>query len=256
MQTLGGFALVITLITIALLTIMAVAFLASSSLDQATARATANKTKADLAARAAVQCAIARLVDNFSAYPDSATGWERVLDSTNKEHYQGTVLYYREQTPEKLNNPPSATPTPPLFVLPLISGAVPQPTPIPGTNPSAYADARKTALLNALPLLDDTNSFDLNHRRFADDKEGAIGASPTPDPSPPPTTSPTPPPFRGKWIEQKNSDRQVTSRYAYWMEDESFKANVNWMGKTARGVHHTGGFPLAASLPRGSAIPH
>src|SRR5258708_466571 len=90
-----GFALVITLITIALLTIMAVAFLASSSLDQATARSTANRAKAELAAKTAANTAIARLLDKVSLYPDSATTWETINGNI------GAVLYYHDKTPEQ-----------------------------------------------------------------------------------------------------------------------------------------------------------
>ncbi len=250
-----GFALVITLITITLLTIMAVAFLASSSSDQATSRAVANKAKADLAATTAVNCAIARLIDNLTNYPDSATGWERVSSGT-QEYYQGTILYYHQEAPQTLNvvppgsppgTSPSPTPIPSLYVLPLISGAVARPTPTPDASPDGLGNqrARESALRSALPILDDANAFNLNHQRFTDDQQGWIGASPTPSPAPTPSASPspTPPPFRGKWVDQTNSDGLVSSRYAYWMEDESFKANVNLMGNTPRGSTTLGDSP-------------
>ncbi len=194
---------------------MALAFLFSSSLDQSTSRALANKTKADLAARSAVNIAITRLTDNLSNYPDSATTWETVNQAGGATvQYQGTTLYYREQTPEA-----TATGTPsPLHALPLISGA--QPVLIPyGAQPPA---ARETTLRAALPVLDDTNSFDLNHARSSNDTQGWIGAPPN---------AASRPVFRGQWIEQKDSDGKLTSRFAYWVEDESFKANANLMGK-------------------------
>jgi hypothetical protein len=217
---------------ITLLAIMALAFLFSSSLDQSTSRALANKTKADFAARSAVNTAITRLTDNLSNYPDSATTWETVNQAGGATvQYQGTTLYYREQTPEA-----TATGTPsPLHALPLISGA--QAVLIPyGAQPPA---ARETTLRAALPVLDDTNSFDLNHARSANDTQGWIGAPPG---------APSRPAFRGQWIEQKDSDGKVTSRFAYWVEDESFKANANLMGKIVRGATTLGNAPSQIPL--------
>ncbi len=225
-----GFALVITLVMVALLTIMAVAFLFSSGTDRATGRAAVNKAKADLAAQTAVNAAVSRLVDNLSTYPDSATTWETINSN------DGTILYYRTQTPEQVL--PPATP-PPMYVLPLMSGATPQTV------------ANKNS---ALPVLTDDlpgipgNAFNLNHRRFAGDTQGWIGAPPAASPSPAPSTSPTPPPFRGQWINLTDSDGKITGRYAYWMEDESFKANANLMGNTLRGSNTLGNAPAQIPL--------
>ena len=211
---------------IALLTIMAVAFLASSSLDQTTARAFANDANAQLAAKTAVTTAIARFVDNLSTYTDSATTWELVNQSGGTLEYQGTTLYYREQSPQATGIPS------PLHALPLISGA--QSVLIP--NPPQTLAQREATLQGAFAAtaFDDTNSFDLNHARFLNDTQGWIGA---------PTGASARPQFRGQWVNQTNSDGKVTSRYAYWMEDESFKANANLMGKTARGSGTLGDSP-------------
>jgi hypothetical protein len=223
----GGFALVITLITVALLTIIAVAFLASSSLDQTTARAFANKAKAQLAARTAVNTAIARLLDNVSNYSDSATSWEKVNPRSGGVLYEGTVLYYRDESPDATAGGIPA----PLHALPLISGA----TAVSIPPPPQSAASRASTLAAALPgPLDNTNSFDLNHPRYLKDTQGAIGA---------PAGAASRPEFRAPWISQTDADGKVTSRYAYWMEDESFKANVNLMGVTPRGSDTVGDDP-------------
>ncbi|MGI9086677.1 MAG: hypothetical protein ACR2HH_02885 [Chthoniobacterales bacterium] len=214
----SGFVLIIAIVMIALLTIMAVAFLSSTTLDRATSSASVNKAKADLAARAAVNAAIAQLTDAIAQFPDSATTWETINGNA------GTYLYYRDQTPEQAiasNNPAK------LYVLPCISGG------------TAQLVANKT---NSLPALTDSppataNAFNFNHQRFAGDTQGEIGAPPVP-----PTTSP-PPPFRGQWINMTDSDGKITGRYAFWMEDESFKVNANLMGPNPRGSNTLGDSP-------------
>ena len=80
---------------------------------------------------------------------------------------------------------------------------------------------------------------DLNHARSANDTQGWIGAPPG---------AASRPVFRGQWIEQKDSDGKVTSRFAYWVEDESFKTNANLMGKTLRGATTLGNAPSQIPL--------
>ncbi len=132
------------------------------------------------------------------AYPDSATTWETINSN------DGTVVYYHDKTPEVAA---AGGGTAQLYVLPLISGATPQ------------LAANKAA---SLPVLNDldapgipANAFDLNHARFSGDIQGWIGAPPS---------AVTRPPFRGQWIELKDSDNKVTSRYAYWMEERKLQS--------------------------------
>ncbi|HVF72192.1 MAG TPA: hypothetical protein VM940_11350 [Chthoniobacterales bacterium] len=180
--------------------------------------------------------ATTRLVELLKSFPDSATAWESVTDASGKLQYTGTVLYYRPQTPETLNNPPPAAPTPvpSLFVVPLISGAEAKPTPVPSPVPDGNQIARLSALRSALPLLDAANSYDVNHARFSGDTQGWIGAAPG---------SVARPELRAQWSNLTNSDGKVTARYAYWMEDESFKANANLMGTALRGSNTLGDTP-------------
>jgi len=227
----SGFVLVVTVVILALLTIMAVAFLSSSTSERATSRASVNKSKADLAAKMAVNVAIARLTDSISSFPDSATTWESVNQAAGGVQYQGTTLYYRDQTPEATA---AGTPSQ-LRALPLISGA--QTVAIP--YGAQTATGRETTLRGALPVLDSTNSFDLNHARFSGDLQGSIGA---------PTGSATRPEFRGQWVNLTDSDGKIIGRYAYWMEDESFKANANLMGQTLRGSGTLGDSPKQIPL--------
>ena len=114
----SGVALIVTLIILVLLAGMAVALLQTSSIEQGTSKGIADKAKADLIAQTAVNAAVAQLVDNLTNYPDSATTWETINGN------DGTVLYYRDKTPEQA----IATNTPAqLYVLPLASGVPPKP---------------------------------------------------------------------------------------------------------------------------------
>jgi hypothetical protein len=201
-----AFALIVTVIILALLAVMAVAFLSTSRVERGTARGVADKVKADLAAQSAANAAIARLIDNISTYPDSATTWESV-NGVNP----GTVLYFRDKTPEAAI---SAGTTAQLNVLPLISGGL------------VKAASPATSKTSSLPALDKNNSYDLNHARFSGDTQGWIGA-------PPGSSRPE---YRGQWVDiaDSSSPSKITARYAYWMEDESFKVNTNLMGNTLR----------------------
>src|ERR1700730_2815547 len=203
----GGFALIVTVIILSLLAIMAVAFLSSSRVERATARGVADKTKADMIAQTAVNTAIARLTDNLSTYPDSATTWETLNGNP------ATIVYYRDKTPEQGAGSP-------MNVFPLVSGATVQPI---ATKTSSFPTT-----------LNDSNSFDLNHARFSGDTQGWIGAPPG---------AASRPSYRGPWVNVTDSASKVTGRYAYWIEDESFKANANLMGNTLRGSSTLGNAP-------------
>src|SRR5581483_11087757 len=225
-----GVALVVTLVILVLLLGMAVGLMQTSGIERGTSKGVAEKAKADLAAQTGVNTAIARLANDLSLYPDSATSWEKVYQSgsTTNLQYQGTALYYREKTPEQTApsaSSPNATPSP-LHMLPLISGA--QANQIwPLTGGGTVDDKKRSSL----PALDNTNSFYLNRARFSGDTQGAVGA---------PVGSSSRPEFRGQWINLTDSGGKVTGRYAYWMEDESFKVNANYARNVLRGSNTLG----------------
>jgi hypothetical protein len=199
--------LIITVMILALLAIMAVAFLLSSRVERGTARGVADKVKADLAAQSAINAAIIRLIDNLTNYPDSATTWESV-NGVNP----GTILYFRDKTPELAIPAGSHANSSKLKVLPLISGGI-------------ITDGDATSKKSSLPILNQNNSYNLNHSRFFGDTQGWIGAPPG---------FATLPEYRGQWIGVTDSSGKTTARYAYWVEDESFKVNTNMMGSNLR----------------------
>ncbi len=241
----AGFSLVVCLIILTLLSILVVSLISSATLDRVTSRAFANKAGAELAADTAVNQAISLLAETITQFPDSATVWEPLTPPTaSKYTAEGTVLYYHDKPPRTPNTAPDE-PEPKRFLLPLVSRGADASGQLPGSVPIEEKDTA----LGAEPW-DDTNTVDLNRPRFNGDRDGWIGTPPPPAPS---TSEPTTPkPFRAKWIEVKEHTNKVTnsgtprviSRYAFWIEDESFKVNLNQLGATKRGAEiDSPGFP-------------
>ncbi len=267
----GGFSLVVTLIIVSMLAVVAIGFLASMSNERATADAYGNKTRAEQAAQAGADSAIAILRQAFKDFPDSATVWEThsvnkdgapVVDSDHPVALanEGTTLYVRAM-------PDGSSPTDPLpdptadnspghtvsatdasdarsvFVLPLISGARYQQK----NQFSAWTNPANK------PKLDPTTNksfadqyVDLNVRRAKDDSQGWLGSPLRP---PPANAKPLPPrTVRVPWVNVTQADAAagtiapVVARYAFWVEDESFRANVNYAG--------TGDAPLSSTRVR------
>ncbi len=262
-----AFALIITLLILSLLIIVAVSYLSSMVSERQTSDAYASKTRAEQVAQAGVDSAMAILTQSFRDYPDSATVWD-VNQSTNDNaspNNEGTSLYVRA-VPDANNPLLSATPAPgstpgpandvngsnpnnpacKIFKLPLVSG-------VPGGRAQlAYPASAILPTMNA-SLSDPTkqNFTDLNVRRYAGDTQGVIGSPPASlaggaTPSASPTPSPTPKPARALWVNLKSQAKdatgqtvkdtggnpalQTTGRYAFWIEDESFRANNSFLG--------------------------
>ena len=260
----GGFALVLVLVILSLMAIIAVGYLSSMASERATANAFGNKARAEQAAQAGVDSAIGILRDYFKSFPDSVTAWD-TAQSTNSSGAiknqgfpaanEGTTLYLRAvplgndtDTPD-----PSAGRTDPnfanadftggngpnnvdaatgidnrkIFVLPLVSGATVRQLPNKANAlPTPVADNSATA-----------TSVDLNSRRQFADTQGWLGTPPgyvhptTSNPDSPTFPKPVPVP----WVEIKQSEgypdptkAPTVSRYAFWVEDESFRANINY----------------------------
>ena len=104
-----------------------------------------------------------------------------------------------------------------IYVLPLTSGVV---------SGTAVLEKNKSS---ALPTMntketDPTkqNAVDINAKKSLTDTEGWVGSPPNR------TDKKNPTPIWVPWVEVKDAGGTVNSRYAYWVEDESFKANVNY----------------------------
>ena len=253
-----AFALVITLLILSLLIIVVVSYLSSMVNERQTADAYAAKARAEQAAQAAVDSATAILTESFRDFPDSATVWDTQQSQNtgtpsnraivNTPNNEGTSLYLRAisttaSVPAATVADPQATSTAAAndlkgnnpnnpacmnFVLPLISG-------VPGGRARLVSEKLSTSpgKPGMVPLMDlsvsdpvTQNFTDLNVCRFAGDLQGVIG-------SPPgwATTTPTPvgpKPARALWVNLKDSAGRLTGRYAFWMEDESFRTNINY----------------------------
>lgn len=252
-----AFSLIVTLIVIAMLAVVIVGFLASMSSERSTASAFANKSRADQAAQAGVESAMAILRQAFRDFPDSATVWETQSKSSDNTPNEGTSLYVRAVPNQGFPNQPDPTPA----SSPSANGTVdPTLNPNSPNNTSASgSDARSTFVLplvsgaswqllanraNAIngggALSTDENIYpNLNVRRSAADTQGWIGTPPNYVPVNPPTAGTTPPPkpTRVPWVEIAQPDGYaspstgpIVARYAFWVEDESFRANVNYAG--------------------------
>ena len=258
-----AFALVVTLLILSLLLIISVSYLTSMTAEHQTADAYTASASAEQAARTGVDSATAMLAECFRDYPDSATVWDTaqttnsgvpyntaaIVGGTNNE---GTSLYLRavpmtssssgatvanplprgsltaaDGTPYASNDPNGNNPGNPAcqtFVLPLVSG-VPNGQPRlvsekskiwPNTDPSASSNLNDMNLGESDPTKQ--NWTDLNTRRVSGDLQGAIG-------SPSVWTGVGPKPARAYWINLKGSNGLITGRYAFWIDDESFRAN-------------------------------
>lgn len=243
----AGFALVLTLIILTLLAIAVVGFLSGSVIDRSTAQAFSNRSQAESAAQGAVNRAISLVSSNIAKYPDSVTSWEWLVPPGNatfnlpttqpaqssnaisianaapsRACVEGTMLYYWDQPP--------GTAGAQRWMLPLLStGLDANGQPIPAQT----MDKRRSALGTA--EWNDDNSIDINRPRFNGDLEGWVGAPPDGRRE-----------LRAKWINIKADDTataKTIARYAFWVEDESFRVNMNLLGQTTRGSNTPGLVP-------------
>ena len=251
----GGFALVVTLLIVSLLAVVAVSYLTSMLNEGVTANAYTSQTRAAQATQAGVDAAEAILAQSFRDFPDSCTVWDtqQTPNATNVaantvggSYNEGTSLYLRAMdtgsgTANPLYTGPynASDPTTAAnyaqgnnpnnlacktFRLPLISGV-----------PGGYAQlvSAKTGTMPQMNLgeTDPTkqNWTDLNIRRFGKsfanrngDLQGIIGSPATW------TSTVGPKPARAYWVNLTGSDQKITGRYAFWIDDESFRTNANY----------------------------
>jgi len=214
-------SLVTTLLVLVVLSTIVVAFMQSMSVERNVSRSARNRYRAELAADAGIAAAQNQLLHLFASYPDSATAWQIIRPSSGLAS-EGTVFQFRGKqlaNPSESNLPAGSSPAAygsdaGLYAWPLISGA----------SPTANTNVDDTF---AVPL-STNNSIDINAKNW-------IGTAPW---QPRKT-------FRAQWVEilsdpskpRDLSNNPPVARYAYWIEDESFRLNINVATNTSRGTN-------------------
>lgn len=228
-----GVALITTVIVVAVLAVVAVAMMQTTTVDRLSSRSVANSYRARLAADAGAVLAKGMVADLFARYPDSVTGWQNIgggdVFGTNNE---ATVLYIRAQAADPSRGAsPSAAPTNIIFqAQPLISRR-----PAGGimdaieTNPVAISSVTSLLPYTAGTT---TDALDLNATNGTR-TEPFIGSRSAYKPGAPVTAA--------QWIYMTkdggpfSSSNPYVARFAFWIEDESFKVNVNIASEGPRG---------------------
>lgn len=227
-------SLLLTLVVMAGIVILFVILARLVMVERRVSRGYSEILRAEIAAQAGLEDAGNLLLDLFSKYPDSATFWDPKIADTATP---GTVFLYRDKAP----NDPSVTYDPTgyasnvkVFARPLLSGAVTKEYyPATGLYSKTLPDPEDSA--KTIDLSKPENAIDFNElKRFGgDDPKGWIGAMP----------GATPIPIRVPWVEiledpteTKSTTNRAVARYAFWMEDESFKLNVNTAKAGPRGT--------------------
>jgi hypothetical protein len=239
-ETDQGAALVITLLIIVVLAVAAVAFMHNTSTERQVVRGISNQYRAQLAAEAGAAAAKAAVADLITRYPDSVTVWQNVgggaVSGTNNE---ATVLYFRAVG---TNSAVGASPAAygdqvALWAMPLVSRTS-TPTSL-NMSPVAL-----DSVVSSVPL---SNGVTINLNATNGVRtEPIIGLRTTTNPGAPVTA--------GQWIYltkfggPTNATNPYMARFAFWIEDESFKANVNVATNGLRGPGSLGPGPQEISI--------
>ena len=220
-----GAALVITVIVVAVLAVVAAAFMQSSSTDRLSSRTVTDYYKAQLAAEAGAIAAATTVADLVARYPDSVTVWQNIgggpPSGTNNE---ATVLYFRARSDDtnKAATPGEFGSNVTLLARPLVSGA----------SNVALADLSNTLPYTAADMV----NVNATNGAWT---EPSVGRRSMTNPGAPFTAA--------KWIYLTNTDPnsqiKTNARFAFWVEDESFKVNLNVATNGTRGTADAGGWP-------------
>ncbi len=243
----SGVALVTTMIVVAILAVVAVAFMQSSTTDRISSRISSDYTQAKLAAQAAAAEAeflVSRLV---TRYPDSVTAWQNIGGGNSNE---ATVLYARAQEADTNAGarPGEFGSDVVLLARPLVSLAA-QAT---NTNIVMFAltNANISNLLpfanaptnNVMVNLNATNQWDpgafIGLRSITNTSDGSSDTNEL--------SVFEAPVAAAQWVYfgaqpgPTNATNPAIARYAFWVEDESFKVNLNVVTNGPRGTNSLG----------------
>ncbi|MBE2180361.1 MAG: hypothetical protein IAE97_07805 [Chthoniobacterales bacterium] len=224
-----GAVLITTLIVLTVLAIVAVAFMQSTTMDQLSSRSAAGGYQARLVADAAVGFARGEVARLVAKYPDSVTVWQNIGGAQTNE---ATVLYVRALASDTNTNarPGQFGGEVSILARPLVSL----------TSPGLFTPSSVT---NALPYASSNLSLVNLNATNAGRPEAFVGTrsmtnAVTPDGGAPVTAAQWV--YIGKYAGPTNNTNPPIARYAYWIEDESFKVNVNIATNGSRGTTSLG----------------
>ena len=212
----SGFALAVTLVLMALVVIVIVAYLANTRTDRSTSAIYANRIRSKIVAEDGLAAATKLLSDNtrygnyITAMPAPSPSPARLYTEVYRPTDAADTTTAIANDYLKLTNAageilasraaiPSGTPQ-----------VDPRPTPvmIPPVGPFGISD----------PGFDAGNSYDFNQIvRLGSNASGRL-------------VNPSPTPAYGQWVRLRNSNNELIGRYAFFIEDESMKTNVNVAG--------------------------
>ena len=220
--------MVSTLIILSVLAIVAVALMQSVTTDRTSARSGADYYKAQLAADAGAAVGRAMLADLIRRYPDSATVWQNIGGGApNGTNNEATVLYLRARASDTNlgASPAQFGGEVTILAQPLVSRVGTTPETL-NTNPLPLSN-----VVSSVPFVADT-AVNINATNAAR-PEPFVGSRSSTNPGAPITAA--------QWIYLTknggpvNATNPYIARYAFWVEDESFKVNVNVITNGPRG---------------------
>lgn len=240
----SGFALALTLTLMTLIAIVVVAYLSSTRTERNTTSIYASRMRAQTIADSGLSAAMHVLQANtrygnyITAMPapspspssivteiyrptNPATGAVIADDYLRFDNAGGELLV-------SLASPPPSGSTPQVDVRPSPSMVYTSPTPtplstfqLPSPNP-ALAEEQLPPLVSPTPV---GNSYNFNQIVRIGTNNNARLVQPSPSPSPLPAL--------GQWVSVRNTAGDLVGRYAFYMEDESMKVNVNVAGNAS-----------------------
>lgn len=209
-------SLLLTLVMVAGVTVILLVFARLVMVEKRITRSYSEIARAELMAEAGLADAQQLLLELFTKFPDSCTFWDPAIADTSTP---GTVFMYRDIPANEAHV--SGNGAAKIYACPLISG-VQWDGKMPGQLYSSYTN---TLTANATAS---ENSININSpKRFNEDPNGWVGKLPT-------ASEPTP--IQVPWVEVKDAEGNAIGRYAFWIEDESFKLNINVASAAPRGT--------------------
>ena len=232
-----GAALALTLIFLALVAVVVVAYLAATRTERATSSVDANRLRAQMMAESGLTSAVSVLKSNtrygnyITAMPapspspssiytevyrpyDPSSGASYAAKSDDylrTDNAAGELLVSRAITPT--GTPPGADPRP----SPDAVGSSANPFALPSPNPALSEETFPNPA--AAPT---GNSYNFNQVARIGTNNNARLVQPSP--------SPVPLPALGQWVNVRDSQGILIGRYAFFVEDESMKVNLNVAG--------------------------